>query len=63
VEDELEIRFPGEVGDVVGGSGQEIVHGDDPVTLCKQPVAQMRAEEPRAAGHERTLLQYDLRLE
>jgi hypothetical protein len=39
----------GEVGDVVAAPGREVVDGDDLVTPGQELVAQVGAEEPRAA--------------
>ena len=42
-----------DVLDVLERAGVEVVQADDPVPLVQQVVAQMRAEEPGAAGHDR----------
>jgi len=42
------------VNDVLPCAGKEIVNAQDFVTLLKKPVAQVRAQEARAAGDEDT---------
>ena len=46
--DERETAFTGEVRDVVGGPGDEVVHGDDLVTVGEEPIAEVRADESGA---------------
>ena len=43
-----------EVRDVVGRSGEEVVHADDFVTLRQEALAEVRADEPRSSGDQRT---------
>ena len=52
VQHELKAGMLAEVGDVGRVTGEEIVHSDDAVILCQQPVAQMRPEKPRGPGYE-----------
>ena len=62
VTDELEALFADEVLDVAPRPGKEIVDADNFRALRQQTVAQMRAEEPGAAGHHDALLQmHDLK--
>ena len=42
-----------EVLDVLERARVEVVEADDPVALAQQVLAQVRAEEPGAAGHDR----------
>ena len=50
--DESVIFVPGEVLDVREVPGDEIVDRDHAMTFREQPVGQMRAEKPGAAGHD-----------
>ena len=52
VPDQLEIRLGQQMGHVALLAGEEIVQADDVVTLRNQPVAQMRTQKSRAAGHQ-----------
>ena len=51
--DELELRVPEQVGDVLGRAGDEVIDRDDLVPLGEEPFAQVRADEPGPAGDER----------
>jgi hypothetical protein len=53
--DESETRFVGQAGKVGCASGGKIIHTDHMMTLAKQCVAQMRAEEAGGAGDQDTL--------
>ena len=61
--DEVKPSIGFEVGDVAGVAGHEVVHGDDFVTFGEQPVAQVAAQESRAARdqdpHDRPTPVYD----
>jgi hypothetical protein len=50
VVDEVEVLVAGEMGDVVGIAGDEVVHGDDAMALGEESVDEMGAEEAGAAG-------------
>ena len=50
--DEHETLVIGEVGDVLGGAGAEVVDADDVVAAPDQEVAQVRAEESGAPGDQ-----------
>ena len=49
---ERESRVRIQMGDVLRRPGAEVVHAHDLVTGSEQPVAQVRAEEPRTAGDD-----------
>jgi hypothetical protein len=49
---EPEVRAVLDVPDVLERAGLEVVRADDAVTARQQVVAQVRAEEARATGHE-----------
>jgi len=53
--DEGETCFVGQAGKVGRASGSKIIHTDHMMTLAKQFVAQMRAEEAGGAGDQDTL--------
>ena len=44
------LPIAGQVGDVVGAAGDQVVHGDDVMALGQEPVAEVAAEEAGAAG-------------
>jgi hypothetical protein len=48
----LEILVPGQVPDVRGVAGDQIVDGNDPVTFRQQSIAQMRSQKASGAGHD-----------
>jgi hypothetical protein len=50
---EPEILVPGEMADVRGVTGDEIVDSNDPVTFSQKPVYEMRAEKTRTSGYDR----------
>ena len=50
--DESEARLADQVGNVVRRAGQEVVHADDLVPLCQEPIAQVRAQEAGRAGNQ-----------
>ncbi len=50
--DELKAGVALQVGDVRGFARDEVVHPDHAVPLREQPVAQVRAQEPRGPGYE-----------
>ena len=56
---ETETGLPGQVRDVPQVTGQQVVHRDDLVPPGQQPIAEVAAEESRAAGdqdaHQRRL--------
>ena len=54
--DELERRVAEQMGDVAPGAGVEVVDAQHLMALADQPLAQMRAQETRAAGHKHPLL-------
>ena len=49
---QLEVRVVEQVLDVLAPAGEEVVQADDVVALGQQPVAEMGADEPGAAGDE-----------
>ena len=51
---QLEPLSADEMGDVALGAGEEIIDADDVRAPLQQALAQMRAEEAGAAGHENT---------
>ncbi len=53
VPDELELRVPEQVGDVLGRAGDEVIDRDDLVALGEEPIAEVRPDEPGSAGDER----------
>jgi hypothetical protein len=52
VADELEPRVVMQMIDVAFGAGEEVVDAEHFVALLQQSIAQMRAEEARAAGDQ-----------
>jgi hypothetical protein len=42
------------MGDVIGRSGDEVVHADDLVAVAKEPVTEVRAEESGGTRDEHT---------
>ena len=50
--DEAEALVPGEVLDVFRAAGDEVIQGDDPVSLLEQALDEVRAEKARAAGDD-----------
>ncbi len=50
--DELEFRVAGEMGDVVGIAGDEVVDGDDAMALGEKAVGKMRAEKAGATSDD-----------
>ena len=42
----------GQMGDVIRVAGDQVVHSDDGVAICQQPVAQVRSDKAGAAGDE-----------
>ena len=50
--DELEVRVAGEMGDVVGLSGDQVVDRDDGMAAGEQQVGEMGTEESRSAGDD-----------
>jgi microcystin-dependent protein len=42
------------MGDVVGRTGDQVVHRNHVVALGQQPVAEMAAQKTGAAGHKNT---------
>ena len=54
--DEPQGVVPGQVRDVVDRPRQQIVDARDAVSLAEKGVAQMAAQEPRAAGDDRVWL-------
>jgi hypothetical protein len=53
VVDKLEARISGEVRNVVGAARDQVVNADHGVSLCNQPITEMRAEEAGAASNYR----------
>ena len=53
VDDEVEARVLAQVGDVVDAAGREVVEREDLPALLEQRLAEVRADEAGAAGHER----------
>ncbi len=49
---ELEQRVADEVGDVLPAGGEEVVDAQDLVSPRQQPLAQVRSDEPGAAGDQ-----------
>ena len=52
---QLEVRVADEVRDVVFRAGEEVVHAQHVVALGQEPLAQVRADEAGAAGHQNAL--------
>src|SRR3989344_4230558 len=52
VAQQLKMRITDEMGDVVLGAGEEIVHAQHVVPVGDQPLAEVRAQEPGAAGDQ-----------
>jgi hypothetical protein len=52
--DETEARMTGEMGDIIGIAGYQVVHGDDSVTFSKESVTQVRSEKTCAASDQYT---------
>jgi hypothetical protein len=52
--DEAEVLSAEQMGNVVQGAREQVVHADDGMALREQPVTEVRAEEAGAAGHEGT---------
>ena len=50
--DELKTLVPSQVGDVVGGTGAEVVHGDHLVPLLQQVVTQVGANKACSASDQ-----------
>src|SRR4051812_884963 len=50
--DELEIRIAGEMTDVCGVAGDQVVDRDDAMTFREQAIRQMRSQKTRAAGDD-----------
>ena len=48
--------------DVALAAGEEIVDAEDVVALRDQPIAQMRAEKPGAAGDQNASVAHEIRL-
>jgi hypothetical protein len=51
--DEMKILVAGEMADVRGVAGDEIVDRNDAMTFRQQPVRQMRSQKTRATGDNR----------
>lgn len=51
VVDKLEAGIPREMGDVIGATRDEVVDANRGVLFGNEPIAQMRAEEAGATGH------------
>ena len=49
--DKLKLGITGQVGDIIGIAGQQIIENDDPVTFGEQSVTEMRPQKTRAPGH------------
>ena len=49
---ELEQGVRAEVGDVLPAGGEEVVDAQDLVSPRQQPLAQVRSDEPGAAGNQ-----------
>ncbi len=49
---ELELRMIRDRSQVLAGAGDEIVEADHPAALGQQPLAQVRSEKARSAGHQ-----------
>ena len=54
---ELEFRVAVQVGDVALLAGEQVVYSEHVLPAGDQPVRQVRAEEARAAGHQRAVLE------
>ena len=52
---ELEARMAEQVLDIALGAGEQVVDAEHLMALAEQPVAQVRAEEAGAAGHQDAL--------
>ncbi len=50
--DERELGGSGQVGDIVGGPGDEVVQTEDLVPLPQESIAQMTSDESGSAGYE-----------
>ncbi len=50
--DEEKVIAPSQVFDVAGGAGDEVVHGDNLVSLSQEAIAQVGAQEARSAGDQ-----------
>ena len=48
-----EILVPGEMSNVRGVTGDQIVDCDDAMTFSQQLISQVRAQKASAAGHDR----------
>ena len=53
---ELEVLISGEVRDIIGRTGYEVVNRNDPKALGQEPIAQVRPKKARATGHDRDRL-------
>ena len=49
---EAKVGIPGQVLDVGHVAGDQVVNGNDAVAFSEEPVAEVGAEKPRAAGHD-----------
>ena len=56
VPDKLKIRIPGQVLDVIGIPGDQIVDPNDSESLREQSIAQMRTKKARSTGDYRRFL-------
>jgi hypothetical protein len=50
--DEPEVGIPSEMGDVVSGSGDQVVDPYDLMPLLNKQVSKMRAKETSSASHD-----------
>jgi hypothetical protein len=51
--DKLEAGVSEEMGDVLGGAGNEVIDRDDLVALREEAIAKVGADEPGPTGNER----------
>jgi hypothetical protein len=51
--DKSEIRIPGQMGDIVWRSGDEIINRDHAKSLSQQPITEMGTQKSGATRHNR----------
>ena len=55
VTDELEILVTGQMGDVIWGTCDQVVYGNNPKSLGDKAIAQMRSEKSGSTGNDSNL--------
>ena len=58
VMDKLEVRIILEVGNVLQGTGSQVVHADDPVAFEKESLAEMTPYKPRPSRDKRVFFRH-----